>query len=80
MPEIVENGDRIFKDAMWKALTGALLALVMFLSGWVWNMERRVTTLEATRPMLLQNLAEIKMDVKEIRDLILDEARRSPRQ
>lgn len=63
---------------IWKLATSLLAALVMFLAGWVWNMEKRVTTLEATRPAITESLKEIKQDVKDIRSLLLDHDRGNP--
>jgi len=55
----------------WKVISSVLAAAVMFLSGWVWNMEKRVTTLEVTRPYLVESVTEIKSDIKEIKVYIL---------
>jgi hypothetical protein len=64
------NGEKALNDAFWKMATSVAVALVLFLSGWVWNMEGRVKTLEtATEIRMKANadaIAEIRGDVKEI--------------
>ena len=62
------NGSKL---DFWKVVSSVLAALVMFLSGWVWNMEKRVTTLEVTRPYMVETINEIKTDVKDIKTYIL---------
>jgi len=57
---------------IWKVFTGLLTAVVMFLAGWVWNMERRTTTLEVDAKWRQQAIVEIKADVK----MILEELRK----
>ena len=59
------------KLGLWKVVTALLTALVMFLSGWVWNMEKRVTTLEVTRPYIVESVNEIKSDIKDIKAFIM---------
>lgn len=61
METIVSNGN------FWKILSGLLTALVMFLSGWVWNMEKRVTVLETDARWRQEAIQEIKRDVKDIK-------------
>lgn len=55
---------------LYKLVSSLLAAGIMFLSGWVWNMEGRVKTLEtATEIRMTANataIAEIRADVKEI--------------
>jgi len=61
------NGNGVF----WKGLSSVLAAGVIFLSGWVWGMEKRVTTLEVRREYMVETVNEIKMDVKEIKSLVM---------
>jgi hypothetical protein len=66
------NGTKAMSDALYRVATIILGALVMFLAGWVWNQERRTTTLEVQRQAMFETVQEIKSDVKEIRRLVTD--------
>jgi hypothetical protein len=52
-------------------LTSLLAALVLFLSGWVWSMERRVTTLEIEKTHMERDIAEIKQGVTDIKQFLM---------
>jgi hypothetical protein len=58
--------DSVMNGNVYKFATTVLTALVIFLAGWVWQMERRVTTLEVGRVSVIEDIKEIKDDVKEI--------------
>ena len=51
--------------------TALLAALVLFLSGWVWSMERRVTTLEIEKTHMEHDIAEIKKGVTDIKQFLM---------
>ena len=47
-------------------LQSLLVAFILFLAGWVWKVEGRVTTLEVRESTNAETLREIRADVKEL--------------
>ena len=65
-----ENGLRI-PVKVGGILTSLLAALVLFLSGWVWSMERRVTTLEIEKTHMERDISDIKKGVEDIKQFLM---------
>lgn len=72
MVQSTDTSKKAITELAFRVTTVVLGALVMFLSGWVWNMEKRTTTLEVQRQAMFESVQEIKADVKEIRRLVTD--------
>ena len=51
--------------------TALLAALVLFLSGWVWSMERRVTTLEIEKTHMERDIADILKATEDIKQFLM---------
>lgn len=68
-----ENGLRI-PVKVGGILTSLLAALVLFLSGWVWSMERRVTTLEIEKTHMERDISDIKKGVEDIKQFLMGDS------